>query len=123
MSFWQGAMYACLKITRNSLVCVHQSPWRKVLQLRVEESFITLLGFDIKYFFYRCKKTSQIFDDYFPFTKDKLFTNKESNKGRKITVKLEDCTELVLVWIYTRGSQYALQLILGMITTHLNKYL
>ncbi len=90
---------------------------------RNDQSFITLLGFDVKSFFYICKKMSPIFHNYTPFTEGDFISQKFSYRGRKRVVKLEDCAALVLAWTRTRGSMNVLQLIFGMSMSNLNGYL
>ncbi len=90
---------------------------------RNDQSFITLLGFDVKTFFYICKKISPIFHNFTPFKEGDFISQKFSYRGRKRVVKLEDCAALVLAWTLTRGSMNVLQLIFGMTMTNLNEYL
>ncbi len=94
-------------IPRVSLVSVRDSPWRKVLKSRVDQSFITLLGFNVESFFYICKKIAPLFDNHSPFLDDRI-TLKRTNRGRKRLIRVEDCVALFLAWTRTRGSMFVL---------------
>ncbi len=90
-----------------------------MLKSRVDQSFITLLGFDVDSFFYIVKKIAPLFDNNSPFLDDYIRTN----RGRKRLIRVEDCVALFLAWTRTRGSMFVLQMIFGMTQSNLSFYL
>ncbi len=104
------------KIPRASLLTLNMSPWRTLLlALKVDQALITMTGFDGVSFTSLLQKFAPLFDDYTPpFNTGHILLKQDSLKGghpRK--VHPDDCIGLVLVWMRTRGSLTALQLICG----------
>ncbi len=65
-----------------------------MLKSRVDQSFITLLGFDVESFSIYVK-IALLFDNHPSFLDDKFFL-KRSNRGRKRLVRVEDYVALFL---------------------------
>jgi hypothetical protein len=112
------------KIPRASLLTLAASPWRNLLASDVNQSLITMTGFDGVSFTSLLQKFAPLFDDYTPFHTSHILLKQDPSKGgRPRMVRPEDCLGLVLVWTRTRGSLAALQLIFGMTCSNICMYL
>ena len=112
------------KIPRVSLLSLDLSPWRTLLDSNVDQSLITMTGFDFASFASLLQKFAPLFNEYTPFASSHIFLKQDPSKGgRPRKVRLEDCLGLVLVWTRTRGSLTALQLVFGMTSSNLCMYL
>ena len=112
------------KIPRASLLTLDMSPWRTLLASNVDQSLITMTGFDGASFASLLQKFAPLFDEYTPFNTSHILLKQDPSKGgRPRKVRPEDCLGLVLVWTRTRGSLTALQLIFGMTCSNLCMYL
>jgi len=112
------------KIPRASLLTLAASPWRNLLASDVDQSLITMTGFDGISFASLLQKFAPLFDDYTPFHTSHILLKQDPSKGgRPRMVRPEDCLGLVLVWTRTRGSLAALQLIFGMTCSNICMYL
>ena len=109
---------------RASLLTLAASPWRNLLASDVDQSLITMTGFDGVSFTSLLQKFAPLFDDYTPFHTSHILLKQDPSKGgRPRMACLEDCLGLVLVWTRKRGSVTALQLIFGMACSNLCMYL
>jgi len=100
------------------------SPWHNLLASEVDQALITMTGFDGVSFASLLQKFAPLFDDYTPFNMSHILLKQDPSKGgRPRKVHPEDCLGLVLVWMCTRGSLTALQLIFGMTCSNLCMYL
>ncbi len=112
------------KIPRASLLMLDMSPWHNLLASEVDQALITMTGFDGVSFASLLQKFAPLFDDYTPFNMSHILLKQDPSKGgRPRKVHPEDCLGLVLVWMCTRGSLTALQLIFGMTCSNLCMYL
>ncbi len=112
------------KIPRASLLTLDMSPWRTLLASNVDQSLITMTGFDGASFASLLQKFAPLFDEYTPFNTSHILLKQDPSKeGRPRKVRPEDCLGLVLVWTRTRGSLTTLQLIFGMTCSNLCMYL
>ena len=112
------------KIPRASLLTLDMSPWRTLIASNVDQSLITMTGFDGASFASILQKFAPLFDEYTPFNTSHILLKQDPSKGgRPRKVRPEDCLGLVLVWTRTRGSLTALQLIFGMTCSNLCMYL
>jgi len=112
------------KIPRASLLSLDLSPWRTLLDSAVDQSLITMTGFDGASFVSLLQKFAPLFDEYTPFNTSHILLKQDPSKGgcpRKVCP--ENCLGLVLVWTRTRGSLTALQLVFGMTCSNLCMYL
>jgi hypothetical protein len=100
------------------------SPWHNLLASDVDQSLITMTGFNGASFESLLQKFAPLFDEYTPFNTSHILLKQDPSKGgRPRKVRPEDCLGLVLVWTRTRGSLTALQLIFGMTCSNLCMYL
>ena len=112
------------KIPRASLLSLEQSPWRTLLDSAIDQSLITMTGFDGASFASLLQRFAPLFDEYTPFNTSRILLKQDPSKGgRPRKVRPEDCLGLVLVWTRTRGSLTALQLVFGMTCSNLCMYL
>ena len=83
-----------------------------------------MTGFDHNSFTTLLQNFAPAFDDYTLFNKRQIELKEDPKKGGRLRVmRPEDCLGLVLVWIWTRGSMTALQLIFGLLYANLCVYL
>ena len=91
---------------------------------RHKKSCTEFLGFDGVSFKSLLQKFAPLFDDYTPFNTSHILLKQDPSKGgRPRKVCPEDCLGLVLVWMRTRRSLMALQLIFGLTCSNLCMYL
>ena len=90
------------KIPRALLLTLEMSPWRNLLALEVDQSLITMTGFNDVSFTSLLQKFAPLFDDYTPFNTSHILLKQDPSKGgRPMKVRPEDCLGLVLVWTPT----------------------
>ncbi len=107
-------------IPQASLLPIQDLKWSKVLKSRVDQSLITLQGFDVESFFYLCKKISSFFWRLFSFY---WIILKRSSRGRKRLIRVEDCVVLFMAWTRTRGTMFVLQMMFGATQSYISCYL
>ncbi len=98
------------KIPQCTLIPLKLSPWQKLLASRNDQAYITMLGFDWKYFDKVLEKFAPMFSGHTPFDKSGMIVEFEYIQGQRRVVQPKDCLELVLVWMPTRGLLNVLQL-------------
>jgi hypothetical protein len=111
------------KIPRCALIPLKLSPWRKLLALRNDQAFITMMGFDCESFDRLLDKFTPEFNGHTPFDESGYVVEFEYTRGRKREVQPADCLGLVLVWTRTRGPLNVLQLVFGLTYSNLSVYL
>jgi hypothetical protein len=111
------------KIPRCALIPLLLSPWEKLLKLQNDQAYITIMGFDCKFFDKILKKVGPMFSSHMPFNESGFIIPFEYVSGHKRNVLPEDCLGLVLVWMQTRGALNVFQLIFGLTYTNLSVYL
>ena len=95
------------KIPHASLLTLAASPWRNLLASDVDQSLITMTGFDGVSFASLLQKFAPLFDDYTPFHTSHILLKHDPSKGgcpRK--VRPEDCLGLVLIWTRTAHERF-----------------
>ena len=86
------------KIPRASLLTLDVSPWRTLLDSDVDQSLITMTGFDGASFASLLQKFAPLFDEYTPFNTSHILLKQDPSKGgRPRKVRPEDCLGLVLI--------------------------
>ena len=80
------------------LVPLKLSPWQKLLALRNDQAYITMMGFDCESFDKILSKFGPMFSNHTPFDESGMIVEFEYLHGRKRAVQPEDCLGLVLVW-------------------------
>ena len=98
----------CLrKIPHASLLTLAASPWRNLLASDVDQSLITMTGFDGVSFASLLQKFAPLFDENTPFHTSHILLKQDPSKGgcpRK--VRPEDCLGLVLIWTRTAHERF-----------------
>ena len=80
------------KIPRASLLTLAASTWRNLLASDVNQSLITMTGFDGVSFASLLQKFAPLFDDYTPFHTSHILLKQDPSKGgRPRMVRPEDC--------------------------------
>jgi hypothetical protein len=110
------------KIPR-SLIPLALSPWQKLLKLRNDQAYITMMGFDCKSFDKMVKTFGPMFSSHTLFDESGFILPFDYISGLKRNVHPEDCLGLVLVWTQTRGALNVLQLVFGLTYTNRSVYL
>ncbi len=98
-------------------------PGKKLLKLRNNQAYITMMGFNCESFDKIVKKNGPMFSSHTPFNESGFIVPFEYVSGWKRNVQPEDCLGLVLVWTRTRGALNVLQLVFGLTYTNLSVYL
>ena len=79
-----------------SLLMLDMSPWRTLLASNVDQSLITMTGFDGASFASLLQKFAPLFDEYTPFNTSHILLKQDPSKGgRPRKVCPEDCLGLV----------------------------
>jgi hypothetical protein len=105
------------------LIPLKLSPWQKLLALRNDQAYITMLVFDCNSFDKVLEKFAPMYSGHTLFEKSGMILEFEYTQGQKGEVQPEDCLELVLVWTLTRGLLNVLQLVFGLTYSNLSIYL
>ena len=95
------------KIPRASLLTLAASPWRNLLASGINQSLITMTGFDGVSFASLLQKFAPLFDENTPFHTSHILLKQDPSKGgcpRK--VRPEDCLGLVLIWTRTAHERF-----------------
>ena len=82
------------KIPCALLLTLEMSPWRNILASEVNQSLITMTGFDGISFTSLLQKFAPLFDDYTPFNTSHILLKQDPTKGgRPRKVRPEDCLD------------------------------
>ncbi len=105
-----------------ALILLALSPWQKLIALRNNQAYITMMGFDCESFDRILEKFGPMFSGHTPFDASGMIVDFVYARGQKRVVQPADCLGLVLVWTCTRGAMNVLQLVFGLTYCNLSVY-
>jgi len=103
-------------IPRCAFVDARQSSFLRLYHSRNDHSFITFTGLDCSTFEYVLDKFCPLYHCYSPYSINGMFVrlrNPNALKGRPRLLGPAACLGLVLGYMWTRGSLFAMQMIFG----------
>ena len=111
-------------IRRAALQDPNDSAWTTLFNSGLDDSLITITGFNYWAFETLHQKFAELFNTYTPYNREGTSIKKtRKHSGRKRLLSSRMALGLVLTWARTRGSLYILQLIFGITSSPLSLWL